>query len=107
MFTHIQKVDRGLQASSVAAKILKQKWLAGLVPLEKTLASPPVTRGYPLGEEKLGEKLDVKTRKKARSFRASVRWGFVIKLKKDLRTELFGRYLRYELLAVQLFALQC
>jgi hypothetical protein len=44
MFTHIQKVDRGLQASSVAAKILKQKWLAGLVPLEKTLASPPVTR---------------------------------------------------------------
>jgi hypothetical protein len=43
MFTHIQKVDRGLQASFVAAKILKQKWLAGLVPLEKTLASPPVT----------------------------------------------------------------
>ena len=43
MFTRLQKVDRSLQPSSVAAEILKRKWLAGLVPLENTLASPPVT----------------------------------------------------------------
>ena len=86
MFAQLQKVDRGLQPSSVAAEILKQKWLAGLVPLEKTLASPPVILlpWVPTWRGKAGGKARRQdARKKARSFRASVGWGFIIKLKKD------------------------
>ena len=76
MFTQLQKVDRSLQPSSVAAKILKRKWLAGLVPLEKTLASPPVTLlpWVPTWRGKAGGKARRQDAKK-KPVRSGLRWG--------------------------------